>query len=317
MWPQQLGSTGQPPQQLPTGQSPQQSPTEQPPQQWSPGQQSQQSWPQQPVEQSRQQQPGQQSWQQPPVQQPYYVPPQSGGAGKVIAIVLGCVVVVALVAVIAVVASNSGSHDSASAHSTSSTTTTDIWAPTTTYSTAPTTPPFDPNTLDDASTDRTPFTADALLAQSFTDAKGVQYNLVGSGPQACIQESDSDNVKNALRQNNCTTNMSGTYIDSAEHILVSVNVLVFPDTVNVNLAYSALKGATQDWAIWCPTTGVGHAACSGDIARATKSQWSLSNHRYFIQATGIYINLTQDSSVEPWVDAAADKAVDVVGPQTH
>lgn len=124
-------------------------------------------------------------------------------------------------------------------------------------------------------------------------------------------------VKNALRQNNCTNNMSGSYVDSAQHILVSVNVLTFPDTVDVNLAYSALKGVTQDWAIWCPTTGVGHSACSGDIAGATKSQWSLSNHRYFIQATGIYINLTSDKSVLDWVDAAAKKAVGVVGPQTR
>ncbi|WP_245401057.1 hypothetical protein [Nocardia albiluteola] len=124
-------------------------------------------------------------------------------------------------------------------------------------------------------------------------------------------------MKNALRQNNCTNNMSGSYVDSAQHILVSVNVLTFPDTVDVNLAYSALKGVTQDWAIWCPTTGVGHSACSGDIAGATKSQWSLSNHRYFIQATGIYINLTSDKSVLDWVDAAAKKAVGVVGPQTR
>lgn len=312
-WPQQPGPTGLPPQQPVTGQSPQQLPTGQNPQAWQPQQPTQQSWPEQPVQQSWQGQPGQQPWQQ----QPYYVPPKSGSAGKVVALVLGCVVVIALVVVLAVVVSNSGSHDSASAHTTSSTTTTESWSPTTTYSTAPTTPPFDPNTLNEASTDRTPFTADALLAQSFTDSKGVLYNLVGSGAQSCIQEADSDNVKNALRQNNCTNNMSGTYIDSAQHILVSVNVLTFPDTVNVNLAYSALKGATQDWAIWCPTTGVGHSACSGDIPAATKSQWSLSNHRYFIQATGIYINLTSDKSVLDWVDAAAKKAVGAVGPQPH
>ncbi|WP_157116593.1 hypothetical protein [Nocardia vaccinii] len=48
---------------------------------------------------------------------------------------------------------------------------------TTTYTTAPTTPPFDPNTLDEVSTDRIPFTANDLLAQSFTDSKGHLHHL--------------------------------------------------------------------------------------------------------------------------------------------
>ncbi|MQY19036.1 hypothetical protein [Nocardia macrotermitis] len=318
--------TGQTPQQpLPeqtqfTGQTPQQPFTGQNAQPWQPTQQSwpeqpgQPSWPQQPIEQTWQQ-PGQQAWQQPMGQQPYYPPSQSGGAGKVIAIMLGCIVIVALVAVIAVVASNSGSHHSSVAAATS--TTTESWSPTTTYTTVPTTPPFDPGTLDDASTDKTSITTSSLLPQTFTDAKGVLYTRTASGIHPCTHQADSANVTQALNQNNCTTDVTGSYIDNADHILVSVNVLVFPNATSARAAYNALDGPVQDWVIYCPTTGTGSSTCDGNISAATKSQWSSVSHRYFVEATGIYINLTRDSSVQDWVSAGAHKASLEAGPQQH
>ncbi len=244
-------------------------------------------------------------------------PPRRSGAGKPIAIVLGCLLVLSLVVgVIVVVASNSHRHRRDSDAAGSSTTTTDDYT-TTPYTTVSTTPPFDWNSLDNASTDTTPVTASALLPQTFTDTKGVLYTLSASGEQACVQKADSRNVVQALNQNGCVTNMSGAYIDSAQHILVSVNVLIFPTDTAARAAYDALDGPTQDWGIWCPTTGVGSSTCDGNIGDAVHSQWSSVTHRYFTQATGIYINLTSDSSVKDWVSAGADEAVSKVGPANY
>ncbi|KAA2261094.1 serine/threonine protein kinase [Solihabitans fulvus] len=190
----------------------------------------------------------------------------------------------------------------------------------TTRAARPTTPTFDPASLDRETADRTPLTAAAQLPESFTDSKNVRYTLRGSGVHNCVNEFESDSVQSVLRSVNCGSEISGEYIDEANKILVSVVVAPLADTQTAASAHDQLKQAYSNaWGIWCPKDGPGSQICNDneDISRATQAGYVTNNHRYLIHALALYINLGVDPDVEQWVDAAAHRAVDVVGPDNY
>lgn len=254
-------------------------------------------------------------------QQPlvYQTAPQ-GNSNTALKVVLASLVAVLLIAVVVgvvVLGRNSG-NDHSTASGTSTTTTSAPGKSTTPP--APSTPTFDKGTLNQSGTDKTPFTADALLPQTFTDSKNVAYTLRSSGSKPCVSSNMSQNVKDALNSNSCQNMMTGVYIDQSDKILLSIEVLAFPSQNQATTVYNGLKGQNQTWDIWCPTNGTGSSVCQAPtktMFAATYSSWGQQEYRYLYESYALYINLTQDTSVTDWLEAPAKGILDVVGPDNY
>ncbi|GIG61872.1 hypothetical protein Lfu02_62440 [Longispora fulva] len=183
---------------------------------------------------------------------------------------------------------------------------------------APTKKAFDPASLDGQSTDNTPLTAAALLPDSFTDAKGVVYNRKGSGTEGCNTNYKQSHVNDALSAAHCQAVMGGTYVDNSEQILVAVWVVPLADTETAQSAYASLKDVhTGDWGILCPASGAGADVCHKDIGSARKAGYTHQHHRYLTSTVAIYINLTESTTADTWLDAAAKKAAEEAGPLNY
>ncbi|WP_306363574.1 hypothetical protein [Nocardia sp. CC227C] len=182
---------------------------------------------------------------------------------------------------------------------------------------ATTAPAFDWGTLRSAATDTTPFTSEALLPQSFRDAMNVEYTLRAGGIRDCITAEMSQNVKDILAQYNCTHMIAGSYVDHSNQILVSVNVLALPTSSDADSLYDTMKGQTQDWAVWCPEDGPGASVCDNYTGYATRSGWGSKSYRYVYKSTALYINLTEDTDITDWLDAAAEAIVSEAGPENY
>lgn len=284
---------------------------------------------------------------------PFYIgyeqqqPQQPSHTGRNVAAVLGAVGVVGTLAIVLVLTTNhhpstsnaaSTGTSSASASASVTDTETDTAQPTDTSTgddsepTAtdtdtsddyPTGSAFDPSTMDNASTDTAPFTTDALLPQTFTDSKGIEYQLEAGGVEDCIQDSMTSNVQNELRKYGCSQVLTGSYtvdsdtVTSDENILVSVQVFAFQDEATAKTVYEDFPSdKSWDFGIWCPKTGDGAKPCASnaDYTDAYKSMWIGQDYRYVIEATALYTDLTSDSSVQEWTSAAAKEAVDEAGP---
>lgn len=186
-----------------------------------------------------------------------------------------------------------------------------------TYPPTSTTPAFDRTSLDLAATDKTPFTASALLPQSFRDAKNVNYTLRSSGVMDCITPDMSQNVRSLLQSYHCDQQVAGSYVDDSNKILVSVNVMAFNTAADASRLYESIKGQTQDWSTWCPHTGAGSDVCGNDPARAKRSGYSAQRNRYLFETTSLYINLSRDPTVSEWLDPAAQAGEQKAGPENY
>jgi hypothetical protein len=203
--------------------------------------------------------------------------------------------------------------------------TSDAAAPTTYIPVIPSTPAFDPGTLDNALTDQTPFTAAALLPQSLTDSRGIHYSQVAAGAASCSQTgSMSSNVQYVLKSNGCTCAMAGEHLEDGgtdnTEVLVSVQVFPFATASTASRVRDSLNsGGPGNFGIFCPATGLGNRPCAtpGGYTSALKSQYIRPDHRYLIEATALYTNMTQDSTAEPYTTSAAQKAVGVCGPENY
>ena len=184
----------------------------------------------------------------------------------------------------------------------------------------PTSARFDSGSLDDISTDETPFTRDALLPESFTDSKGVEYSLVASGTHDCTSAAHmSSNMRELLGDYNCSRSVTGNYRPSDDSILVSVQVQAFDDASTAQRLSNAIERTeTVNYGIFCPNNGVGSDACgSPNYSDATISQYRAADHRYLVLATAFYTNLSSDSSAAEWTDPAANAASSAAGPENH
>lgn len=192
------------------------------------------------------------------------------------------------------------------------------------YTPAPSAPTFDPGSLDQASTDQTPFTEAALLAPNFTDSEGVYYSLVASGGQACTNPNMTSNIRFLLSSSGCQTVMTGDYLEDggniadSKDVLVSVQVFPFDNASTAQQISNDLTTTNSgSFGIFCPINGPGSNDCGAGYQSARIAQFWLIYHRYLVEATALYTNLTPNSEIQPWLDAAARRATNVCGPGNY
>ncbi|MFI6600517.1 hypothetical protein ACIBHX_30100 [Nonomuraea sp. NPDC050536] len=278
----------------------------------------------------------------PPLQVPLLPPPAGGGLSQSAKIGLGVgagVLALVLAAVVAVVAvtslvkgsSERSSYEASSSSPYTSTETTDTYTPeptpsetpSETFSETPTVDAFDPADLNSKSTDSTPITSGALLPDSFTTARGVRYNLKGSGVHDCPASYHDSNVRSALRKAHCTDMVSGAYVNPAKsknrRIMVAVWVVPLQSDGRADTAYSRLKNAYSDaWGIVCPRTGPGAGLCdTGNWSYARTYGWTGYTHRYVLHTMAIYTNRATTSSAKPWLKDASKAAYNAIGPKVY
>jgi hypothetical protein len=166
--------------------------------------------------------------------------------------------------------------------------------------------------LDSAATDKTPFTADALVAKSFTDDKNVAYALKNSGVEPCDKVGDAA-VQKIVTSAKCTDFMAASWIDPDNNrIVVSAMIIPYQDAATASAIYKKL-GATHtgDYAQWCPPLGQpGNGTCpklakGGTFTREGKFG---SFHRYVLITTAVYADLRNDDSQKDWLTSAAHGA---------
>lgn len=180
---------------------------------------------------------------------------------------------------------------------------------------------FDPGTLDNSSTDPMPFTTQALLPNSFTDGKGIEYTLVSGDEKSCIEPDMTSNVQQVLGDNDCTVSMTGQYLESGSNVTstndVLVSVQIFPfnsATTAVQVYKTIVADSSWDFGIFCTRSGDGLNPCTGNYHQAKYYEYIETQHRYLIEATAMYTDLASSSAVLPWIRAAAYRADEVCGP---
>ena len=166
--------------------------------------------------------------------------------------------------------------------------------------------------LDNTTTDKTPFTADALVAKSFTDDKKVTYALKFAQPEPCAKVGDAV-VQNIVRSVDCTDFMAASWIDPANNrIVVSAMVIPYPDAATATAIYKKLSAThTGDYAQWCPPAGQPGAETCTKLAKGgtfTREGKFGSFHRYVLITTAVYADLRNDSSQKDWLTSAAHGA---------
>jgi hypothetical protein len=187
---------------------------------------------------------------------------------------------------------------------------------------------LNPDELNSAGTDPTPFTSTALLPQNFQDTKGIEYELKGSSTEGCDNNLMSGNVAAALQQNGCTEELAGTYtvdsptVDSSDDVLVSVQIFAFKDAATAkafDAAFPAGASGTWDFGVWCPASGDGANPCSAsaDYPDAAKSEVLSQSYRYVVEATALYSEMTTDTTYAAWTEAAAEQATQMAGPANY
>jgi hypothetical protein len=180
---------------------------------------------------------------------------------------------------------------------------------------APGSTPFDPTSLNEQATDKTPLELNALVPQDFTDDKGVHYTLKAGSVQPCVQTDMSSNMQDILTSNSCSKEIAASFVDDSGQYLVSIKVLPLPDQHTATVVYNDLaQQSAADFGIWCPGSGPGSTTCQGDYQSATIKQYREQQHRYIILSVALAVNHSQSTDISPWLDAAAKKAVDSSGP---
>ncbi|MER6950240.1 hypothetical protein ABT294_40105 [Nonomuraea sp. NPDC000554] len=258
-------------------------------------------------------------------------PPQTGhnpARSKKIGLGVGAGLIGLVLAAVVVNASAKGS-DEGSSDTSSSSTPYAVAQPSSTYSPdpepteTPSKEPFNTADLNDKDSDPTPITVDALLPQSFTSAKGVRYNLKGSGVDKCPGSYHDSNVRTALRKAHCSKMVTGAYVNpnapAGQRIMVSVWVVPLENADRAHTARSRLVNASsEDWGVVCPRKGPGSGLCdSGTWVNAQTYGWTGSDHRYLINTMAIYTNRASASSAKPWLKDASRAAIDAAGPMVY
>ncbi|WP_194895242.1 hypothetical protein [Catenulispora pinisilvae] len=166
--------------------------------------------------------------------------------------------------------------------------------------------------LDNANTDKTPFTADALVAKSFIDDKKVNYELKFAQPMPCDKVGDAA-VQTIVKSAPCTNLMAASWIDPANsRIVVSAMIIPYQDAATAAAVYKKLGTThTGDYAQWCPPAGQPGADTCTKLAKAgnaTREGKFGSFHRYVLITTAVYVDLRNDDTQKDWLTSAAHGA---------
>jgi hypothetical protein len=109
--------------------------------------------------------------------------------------------------------------------------------------------------------------------------------------------------------------VTGPAVTPNNNMLVSVQVFPFTTAGAASAAYSFLRDkGSWDFGIWCPLQGAGQSVCAPGYANARKYEYMRVWHRYLIEATALYVNLTTDAQAANWVNPAAEEGSRVCGP---
>ncbi|MFG3257212.1 serine/threonine-protein kinase [Streptomyces sp. NPDC048172] len=186
--------------------------------------------------------------------------------------------------------------------------------------------PRDDGAVDEASwdsrtTDRTPFTADALLPARFVNDVDAEYVRVAAGPRPSGEAGPSDLVS-VLTACGCPEVMTGVYLEQGSPnppILVSVTVMPMPDVATAQNVFGLLLGEATRWRVtlWSAQVhddGTPHRA---DFDSGHHRAYDRYSHRYVIAARSVRTDLLQDGWLEPWLRAGVKRGAESSGPQNH
>ncbi|MGW1137231.1 serine/threonine-protein kinase [Streptomyces zhihengii] len=208
-------------------------------------------------------------------------------------------------------------------------------APTATMPPTPPTRPMDdtqraprppsPDSWNRASTDETPFTADALLPRRFTNDMDIEFARTAEGTRLSREAGPSDLVRE-LTSRGCTEVVAGVYVEQPgphatpeNPVYVSVQVFAFLDVATAQDAHKYLGDGGGAWrlTIWSARDEGGLAPCPDKVHRSFRWKQTWRQHRYLAVAVAYRADLTNDGSIRPWLHSAARRAAVSTGPQNH
>ncbi|WP_460718364.1 serine/threonine-protein kinase [Nocardia heshunensis] len=199
-------------------------------------------------------------------------------------------------------------------------------------SSGPTTPTAAPTTTakkdlrDSDTTDITPYTSIALLPATFTDDMGARFDLQSGGPPKNDTPPDCSHaggsaVVEMLAEHGCKGMMIGVYLEETTPagpppVLVSVEIFPLPDATTAQAAATALDSTLQrNLVFWHPNSGVGSNVNTQGTSDPHRFESASVHHRYLSTALAARTDLTQDPTIDPWLQSAARKATETTGPQ--
>ncbi|MEU5510819.1 protein kinase domain-containing protein [Streptomyces fungicidicus] len=185
--------------------------------------------------------------------------------------------------------------------------------------------PPSPDSWNRASTDETPFTADALLPRRFTNDMNIEFGRIAEDTRLSHEAGPSDLVRELARRD-CTGLVVGVYVEQPgphatpeNPVYVCVQVFAFPDWAMARDAHGYLGDGGGAWrlTLWSARDGGGLAPCPDKVHRSHRRRYSWRENRYLRVAVAYRADLTNDGSIGPWLDSAARRAALSAGPQNH
>lgn len=182
-----------------------------------------------------------------------------------------------------------------------------------------------PDSWDRASTDETPFTADALLPRRFTNDMDIEFARIAEDTRLSREGGPSD-LAGELARRGCTEVVVGVYAEQPgphatpeNPVYVCVQVFAFPDVATAQDAHKHLGDGGGSWRLtmWSARDGGGLAPSPDKVYRSYRWRYSWRAHRYLTVALAYRADLTNDGSIGPWLAAAARRAAVSTGPQNH
>ncbi|MGP4115457.1 hypothetical protein ACTWP5_31740, partial [Streptomyces sp. 4N509B] len=165
----------------------------------------------------------------------------------------------------------------------------------------------------------------ALLPRRFTNDLGIEFARIAEDIRPSHEAAPSDLARDLARRG-CTDVVVGVYAEQPgphatpeNPVLVSVQVFAFPDVATAQGAHKYLGDGGGVWrlTIWSARDGGGLAPCPDEVRRSYRGRWTSREHRYLAVALAYRADLTNDSSIGPWLTAAANRAATSAGPQNH
>ncbi|MFI6287161.1 serine/threonine-protein kinase [Streptomyces sp. NPDC051018] len=185
--------------------------------------------------------------------------------------------------------------------------------------------PSSPDSWKRASTDETPFTAEALLPRRFTNDMGIEFARIAEDTRLSREAGPSELARELARLD-CTEMIAGLYVEQPgphatpeNPVHVSVQVFALPDTAMAQEVQNCLGREEVRWRLtaWSAHDGGGLAPCPDEVHRSHRFRYTKRCYRYVTAALAYRADLTNDGSIRPWLVAAARRAVFSTGPQNH
>lgn len=175
----------------------------------------------------------------------------------------------------------------------------------------------DEETLDDASTDQTPFTLDAFMPDDFTDDSGRHHRYEAGSTRSCTDYA-SDEVASVLTSNGCSEMLVANFVDDDSEILTTVWVYPFADYATADTVYNDFDAKNfMHLGCWDPNSGPGSGVCDGDTDAADEWQYIGQDHRYVVVAQSKWIDLRSDGSGDEQLKSAGSQARSSASPDNY